>query len=541
VLASARRRDESAPLVLDTATPPGLTIRGIFTHGFGEAQWKNGTVVYESGPNLSRPAIRANQLFVVTLNSKHIRRLTQDDSGYFDPAWSPDGKTIACASNEGRIVGGFGATITNIYALSALDGSKTVLTAGPGNKWMPEWSPDGHLIAYLENEASSKKSVMVIPEHGGTGVKATAQLDRSVQEAQWAFDNSSIFVGYVDGVSWSIARIDLVTGHVEPVTEKQSAFRSSLTVSPTGTLAWMEDNPATPSEMKVLAAGGRAPSVLSDLNPQVRFLETGAQEVVRWRNRRGDEMEGVLIMPTGYQRGHRYPLIVDTYPGLPNTFKGYAMLGNQAWASNGYIVFWPNARAPHVWENPFKSPEYDQAGQGPRGWDVTVDDVMSGIDELVRRQMVDPDRMCLYGFSNGAGIVNYLVTRTDRFKCAVSVSGISDWMSIPLLTGDPDKFVERLEGNGNPWENPNSYVQISAVFHLNAVVTPMLLAAGDEEDGFLLSTIEMYSGLRRFGKEVTLLRYPNQGHGFTGTALADFWRREMAFFNAHLAAEGTTH
>ncbi len=532
--ASPRKHTADWPLVLTTRTPPELAIRGVFTHGFGDAQWKNGTVVDEPDPKSAEPTRRVSQLFVVAENPKLIRQLTQDEAGYFNPLWSPDGQTIVCASNEGRPVGGFGATVTNIYAISPVNGAKTRLTSGPGNKWMPEWSSDGQTIAFLASERSGTTSVVVSPRTGGSATNVTARLDRSVVEFQWVFDHNFLLANYVDGVSWSIARIDIATSHIEPLSDKQSAFRSSITVSRSGTLAWMQDDPTTPAAIYVLPAGEDSPYVLRDLNPQVGRLKTGAQEVIRWRNDRGDELEGVLIEPVDYQKGKRYPLIVDTYSGQGNTFKGNAMLGNQAWAARGYAVFWPNARAPHEWENHFKSAEYDQAARGPKGWDVTVDDVMSGTSELVRRGIVDPDRMCLYGFSNGAGIVNYLVTRTDRFKCAVSVSGISDWMSIPLLTGDQEQVVEGLVGNSNPWENTDDYVQISAVFHLKSVVTPMLLAAGDEEDGFLLNTIEMYSGLRRLGKDVVLLRYPKQDHGFTGDALADFWGREMAFFHAYL-------
>jgi dipeptidyl aminopeptidase/acylaminoacyl peptidase len=64
--------------------------------------------------------------------------------------------------------------------------------------------------------------------------------------------------------------------------------------------------------------------------------------------------------------------------------------------------------------------------------------------------------------------------------------------------------------------------------------TPVLLADGDKDQGFILGTLEMYSGLRRQGKEVTLIRYPDQGHGFTGAAMKDFWEREMAFFGKYL-------
>src|SRR3546814_10333461 len=80
--------------------------------------------------------------------------------------------------------------------------------------------------------------------------------------------------------------------------------------------------------------------------------------------------------------------------------------------------------------------DYCAAGKGPGGWDVMVDDVMSGVDELIRRGLVDADRMCVYGHSNGGAVVDYLITQTDRFQCAVVVSPVwSNWAGTPLLQG----------------------------------------------------------------------------------------------------------
>jgi dipeptidyl aminopeptidase/acylaminoacyl peptidase len=62
----------------------------------------------------------------------------------------------------------------------------------------------------------------------------------------------------------------------------------------------------------------------------------------------------------------------------------------------------------------------------------------------------------------------------------------------------------------------------------------MLLAAGDDDGYFLLGAIELYNSLRWLKKDVTLLRYAGQGHGFTGSALKDFTAREMAFFDLYL-------
>jgi len=284
----------------------------------------------------------------------------------------------------------------------------------------------------------------------------------------------------------------------------------------------------------ILRAPDHVPIRLVDLNPQIKEWEIGLQEVIRWKNRRGEQKEGVLIKPVHYQLGKKYPLIVDAYPGQSNSFKGYEMTGNQAWASRGYAVFWPNARAPHDWINPFKSRAYDQAGKGTEGLRVMTDDVLSGDDHLIRRGIVDPERMGLYGFSNGAGVVNQLVTRTQRFKCAVSVAAATsvDW-SRAFFLSTLNPMIPRMAGV-LPWQNPETYIRLSTIYHLDKIKTPMLLADGDDDGDFLLNMIEMYNGLRYLGRDVVFLRYPSQGHGFTGMAMKDFWDRESLFFDHHL-------
>jgi len=265
----------------------------------------------------------------------------------------------------------------------------------------------------------------------------------------------------------------------------------------------------------------------------------GSQKVMRWKNSRGDEIEGTLILPPDYQPGKRYPLILDCYPGMTNSFKASPYGANYAWAAKGYVVFNPSARAPHVWIDPFKSKEYDEAAKGPNGWEVTFDDVMSGVDELIHQGIVDPDRMGLFGFSNGGAIADYMVTKTGRFKCAVVDAAVwPDWFRPLLLEGYAG--VPEFAGGTTPWTDPEGYIRLSSVFHLDKVTTPMLLADGDNDGDFLLGMIEMYNGLRFLGKEVTFVRYPGQAHALTAWALKDFQHRTMDFFDAHLKSQPNT-
>jgi dipeptidyl aminopeptidase/acylaminoacyl peptidase len=169
-----------------------------------------------------------------------------------------------------------------------------------------------------------------------------------------------------------------------------------------------------------------------------------------------------------------------------------------------------------------------------QGIAVAVDGVLSGVDELIRLGIVDQDRMCLYGFSNGGAMVNQLVTRTNRFKCAISVAAAlsADWSS-NFFMETLSNFAPEIAG-GTPWEELQVYMDLSAIYHLDKVATPILLADGDDDGPCLIGSIEMYNGLRWLGKDVTFLRYPGQAHGFTGTAMEDFWNRENTFLDKYL-------
>jgi len=522
-----------APLILNSSTPPNWTLSGIFTSGFGGLQYKNGQRSHE--PDNLKPRLpRINQLFIANIKTHLVRQITHDENIYFHPNWSPDGRRIVCASSEGQSMEGGAVQTTNIHLIDVRTGQKQALTYGPEDKWQPYWSPDGRYVAFLGGKNYGIMSVFIVPATGGNTINVMSNVDRRVLGFRWLNDGASIIAFYQDGIDWPIVEVNISIRDIRILDSEKNIVRSFLSTSNSGDVAWLQSDPRGTGLIRILRAGAHSPYTVVRTNPQIDRWELGEQKVIRWKNHRGEEMEGILILPVGYLEGQEVPLIVDCYPLQANGFKGWAMMGNQGWAGRGYAVFWPNPRAPHAWLNSFKSEAYDQAAKGPQGWDITFDDVNSGVDELIRRKLVDPDRIGLYGFSNGGGVVNYLVTRTHRFRCAVSVAGaLSDWIRPALL--QPSSWIQSYETDSlNPWDDPDSLIALSAVFHTNHVTTPMLLADGDEDGNFLLDAIEMYNGLRRFGQDVTLLRYPHQQHGFTDAALRDFWRRENAFFDLHL-------
>jgi len=524
---------------LTAQTPPDWTLAGLFrVGGFGKIRLTSGNLDFGAADIRPQP-LTSDQLFVVDVGTKVVVQLTRDDEGYFTPDWSPDGGKIVCVSTEGRPLGAGQAPPTNLYVIDVTTGKKSALTTDSDYKRIPSWSPDGTSVSFFGASADtpSREYIFVIPSGGGNAFNVSLRLDRRPFFASWSPDSKSLVANYKDGADMPIARLDVAMGGVEIISGKEGAYRPLVAGSHSGSVAWSQNDPSGPAVIHLLPSGQQSSYAVANLNPEISKWEMGTQEIVKWKNASGDDMEGVLIKPVGYKQGQRYPLIVDAYPKLGNSFKGDVMWGSQALASRGYAVFFPDGDGPHVWENPWKSMINNTRAKGPKGVDVAVDDVVSGVDELIRRGIADPDRMCLYGFSNGGGIVNQVVTKSGRFKCAVSVAGAiaADWSSLFFLRTEA-KFIIDQAGT-SPWENPQAYSELSAIYRLNNVTTPLLLADGDDDGGFLLGCVEMYNGLRYLGKDVTLLRYPKQGHGFKGAAMKDFWERETVFFDKYLNHE----
>jgi dipeptidyl aminopeptidase/acylaminoacyl peptidase len=266
-------------------------------------------------------------------------------------------------------------------------------------------------------------------------------------------------------------------------------------------------------------------------------LKLGVEVPLDWRNTHGDALSAAFLLPQDYIPGHRYPLIVDAYPLQGPHEWMHSMGGNQTWAAAGYVVFKPGERAPHVLTNGSSNPSFAARGKGPGGFEVALDDVLSGVDELARRGFIDPSRMCLYGHSNGGSTVSYLVSMTNRFKCAVvAAPAAADWLLPAVLQTSARAAVNAASGGMDFNKDINDFTKMSAVFQLYKSKTPMLIVCGDN-DRSLVDAISVYNAVRDTGTQVTLVRYPDQGHVLTGSAMVDFWHRQMDFFGKYLQAD----
>ena len=164
-------------------------------------------------------------------------------------------------------------------------------------------------------------------------------------------------------------------------------------------------------------------------------------------------------------------------------------------------------------------------------------DLLCGIDHLVRRGIADPKRLGVTGVSYGGFMSAWLVTQDPRFKAAVLVSPVTNQVTEHLISNIPHFTTLFL---ADRFDNPGGkYFERSPVMHAHRARTPTLNICGaldrctpPEE------AVQFHNALLQNGVKSVLVTYPQEGHGVRQfPALIDYAARLVGWFQEHMPAE----
>ena len=98
-------------------------------------------------------AAEANSKLIIANSDGTSERVlaTLPIPGYFDPAWSPDGKQIASPLIEPG-----GKSLGRMVAIDVHDGKETTLYSATAQMQKPAWSPDGRFLFFVFQDASTR-------------------------------------------------------------------------------------------------------------------------------------------------------------------------------------------------------------------------------------------------------------------------------------------------------------------------------------------------------------------------------------------------
>ena len=433
-------------------------------------------------------------------------------------SWSPDGSTIYFSANRNAnwqtdpLEG-------DIWALNTGSLGLTKLTSRDGPDFAAQVSPDGQRIAYAGFDDAGRayeNTELYVMDRNGEGRRIlTEDWDFSVDAFQWDADSRGIYVQYDERGETNIARIAL-NGSARTVAEGVSGggldrpyTGGSFSVADDDTIAFTGGTATRPPEVKVRGRSGSR--YLTTLNANLLATKTlgEVREISVASSYDGQEVQGWLTLPPGYQEGTRVPLILEIHGGPFAAYGPHFATDNQLYAAAGYAVLSANPRGSTSYGEAFAQ-EIDKAYPSQ-----DLDDLMSIVDRAIELGVVDPDRLFVTGGSGGGVLTSWIVGKTNRFRAAATQKPVINWTT-QALTADGTGYFGLYWIGSRPWEDPEKFWTQSPLSLIGEVQTPTLVVVGAEDYRTPVSeAVQYYSALQLAGVPTTLIRVPGASHAIT--------------------------
>jgi dipeptidyl aminopeptidase/acylaminoacyl peptidase len=438
-------------------------------------------------------------------------------------AWHPNGRLLAFTANSGWR-DELKYERSDLWTVTT-DGKLTRVTDGPYVHGDLRFSPDGTFLSYsrtfgtdmvIEKKLNhgGPEDLFIRPVEGGEPINLTANWDLEPGPTRWAPDGAFIYFTAAIGGESHLFRASVPTGQVQQMTKGPRRLGGLTIDRRCRRIAYTLGVHDAPPEVHVANIDGTDERRLTHVHDRITSeIAFSRAERLRWPSADGTQIEGWLLPPHGYDAAKGpYPLIVTSHGG-PHAATGYTFdFKKQYFAANGYFVLDTNFRSSTGYGEAFKWATWGEWG--------TKDgqDVVSGIDYVLKRYPIDPARVGHTGHSYGGFLTNWLITQyPDRFAAAITGAGISNWIS-DYGTADIYRTKE-TEFYGTPWDPAarDRMIKQSPLTYAGRVRTPTLFVHGEVDQRVPYEEAEqMYFALKRRGVPARMIQYAGQPHGIGG-------------------------
>jgi dipeptidyl aminopeptidase/acylaminoacyl peptidase len=483
-------------------------------------------------------------LWTVDIETGEGKQLT--DHAVYDeqnPIWSPDGQWLAFISNRSEDPDSHPSR-DDLFVMPSSGGEMRKIETPVGSKSYPSFSTDGTWIAYLAQEGEGldykNTNVWIVPFDGSaaacnlTGsydLQAAGWTIADVGQPEtiaptWALDGSRIYFQAVRHGSTLLLSISNDGSDLQTVIGEGGVVVNFSFDKQQKSLAYIYGQINDPGQICVRNMQDGTEEKLTYVNQKLMDeIDLGEVEEVWFKGPDGNDLQGWVVKPPGFDPNKKYPSIMEIHGGPLTQYGKFFMHEFYYLASKGFVVYFSNPRGGQGYGE-----EHAGAIWGDWG-NLDYADLMAWADYAAQQPYIDTTRMGVTGGSYGGYMTVWIIGHSARFKAAVTQRCVSNFVSM-WGSSDFNWVFQKELSDKPPYEDLQYYWDHSPIAYIGNAKTPTLVIHNEMD---LRCPIEqgeqVFVALKRLGVDTELVRFPDEFHGLSRSGRTD---RRIARLN-HIA------